>query len=134
MQLTMVQSMGSGFSAACLGPLATGPFDVIKVDTEACCCSLHSMSAILTLGLLSMLLRHQHSVWGYGLAALHALRQLQGHPAFVTPIYCCPQIPTSLLLSWKSDAGCADAADGARAGGRTSQVQRASRCFGQDPT
>lgn len=30
-QLTMLQSMGSGFSAACLGPVATGPFDVIKV-------------------------------------------------------------------------------------------------------
>ena len=27
------QSMGSGFSAACLGPVATGPFDVIKVST-----------------------------------------------------------------------------------------------------
>ena len=25
------QSMVSGFSAACLGPIATGPFDVIKV-------------------------------------------------------------------------------------------------------
>lgn len=25
------QSMTSGFSAACLGPVATGPFDVIKV-------------------------------------------------------------------------------------------------------
>ncbi len=25
------QSMLSGFSAACLGPIATGPFDVIKV-------------------------------------------------------------------------------------------------------
>lgn len=31
-QLTMVQSMTSGFSAACLGPVATGPFDVIKVS------------------------------------------------------------------------------------------------------
>ena len=31
-QLTMVQSMGSGFSAACLGPFATGPFDVVKVS------------------------------------------------------------------------------------------------------
>lgn len=30
-QLSMIQSMGSGFSAACLGPLATGPFDVVKV-------------------------------------------------------------------------------------------------------
>ena len=30
-QLTLLQSMGSGFSAACLGPVATGPFDVIKV-------------------------------------------------------------------------------------------------------
>ena len=29
------QSMISGFSAACLGPVATGPFDVIKV------CSWH---------------------------------------------------------------------------------------------
>ena len=33
MQLTLVQSMTSGFSAACLGPCATGPFDVIKVLT-----------------------------------------------------------------------------------------------------
>jgi hypothetical protein len=31
MQLTPLQSMGSGFSAACLGPVATGPFDVVKV-------------------------------------------------------------------------------------------------------
>lgn len=30
-QLTMIQSMGSGFSAACFGPVATGPFDVVKV-------------------------------------------------------------------------------------------------------
>lgn len=32
MQLTLLQSMGSGFSAACLGPVCTGPFDVIKVS------------------------------------------------------------------------------------------------------
>lgn len=31
MQLTPLQSMGSGFSAAFLGPIATGPFDVVKV-------------------------------------------------------------------------------------------------------
>ena len=31
-QLTLLQSMGSGFSAACLGPFATGPFDVVKVS------------------------------------------------------------------------------------------------------
>ena len=37
MQLTPLQSMGSGFSAACLGPVATGPFDVIKVRTLLCC-------------------------------------------------------------------------------------------------
>ena len=30
-QLTPLQSMASGFSAACLGPVATGPFDVVKV-------------------------------------------------------------------------------------------------------
>lgn len=30
-QLTPWQSMGSGFSAACIGPVATGPFDVVKV-------------------------------------------------------------------------------------------------------
>lgn len=34
-QLTMVQSMTSGFSAACLGPVATGPFDVIKTRLMA---------------------------------------------------------------------------------------------------
>ena len=37
MQLTPLQSMGSGFSAACLGPVATGPFDVIKVRTHFRC-------------------------------------------------------------------------------------------------
>ena len=31
MQLTPLQSMASGFSAACIGPVATGPFDVVKV-------------------------------------------------------------------------------------------------------
>ena len=35
-QLTLVQSMGSGFSAACLGPVATGPFDVVKVSSRLC--------------------------------------------------------------------------------------------------
>ena len=35
MQLTPLQSMGSGFSAACLGPVATGPFDVVKVPTAS---------------------------------------------------------------------------------------------------
>lgn len=34
-QLTMLQSMGSGFSAACLGPFATGPFDVVKTRLMA---------------------------------------------------------------------------------------------------
>ena len=43
MQLTMLQSMGSGFSAACLGPLATGPFDVVKVNLLACCSQLPSI-------------------------------------------------------------------------------------------
>ena len=33
-QLTMFQSMGSGFSAACFGPFATGPFDVVKVGLQ----------------------------------------------------------------------------------------------------
>ena len=36
-QLSPLQSMGSGFSAACLGPVCTGPFDVIKA-------SLHSVA------------------------------------------------------------------------------------------
>lgn len=31
------QSMLSGFSAACLGPVATGPFDVIKVSCSRPC-------------------------------------------------------------------------------------------------
>ena len=35
-QLTPLQSMASGFSAACLGPVATGPFDVVKVCLPAC--------------------------------------------------------------------------------------------------
>ncbi|KAL0053669.1 hypothetical protein WJX82_009153 [Trebouxia sp. C0006] len=35
MQLTLLQSMGSGFSAACLGPVCTGPFDVIKTRLMA---------------------------------------------------------------------------------------------------
>ncbi len=34
-QLTPYQSMASGFSAACLGPVATGPFDVIKTRLMA---------------------------------------------------------------------------------------------------
>lgn len=34
MQLTPLQSMGSGFSAACIGPVATGPFDVVKVNSH----------------------------------------------------------------------------------------------------
>jgi solute carrier family 25 citrate transporter 1 len=34
-QLTPLQSMASGFSAACLGPVATGPFDVVKVRLAA---------------------------------------------------------------------------------------------------
>ncbi len=33
--LTPGQSMASGFSAACLGPVATGPFDVIKTRLMA---------------------------------------------------------------------------------------------------
>ncbi|KIZ05036.1 Succinate/fumarate transporter [Monoraphidium neglectum] len=33
--LTPLQSMASGFSAACLGPVATGPFDVIKTRLMA---------------------------------------------------------------------------------------------------
>mmetsp|Transcript_13028 Transcript_13028/g.39454 ORF Transcript_13028/g.39454 Transcript_13028/m.39454 type:complete len:332 (-) Transcript_13028:679-1674(-) len=35
MQLTPLQSMGSGFSAACIGPVATGPFDVVKTRLMA---------------------------------------------------------------------------------------------------
>ena len=34
-KLTPVQSMVSGFSAACLGPCATGPFDVVKTRLMA---------------------------------------------------------------------------------------------------
>lgn len=34
-KLTPVQSMVSGFSAACLGPVATGPFDVVKTRLMA---------------------------------------------------------------------------------------------------
>lgn len=34
-QLTPVQSMVSGFTAACIGPCATGPFDVIKTRLMA---------------------------------------------------------------------------------------------------
>ncbi|KAK9807343.1 hypothetical protein WJX73_003666 [Symbiochloris irregularis] len=34
-QLTMLQSSASGFSAACLGPVATGPFDVVKTRLMA---------------------------------------------------------------------------------------------------
>ena len=36
-QLAPWQSMLSGFSAACIGPCATGPFDVIKVGGWPCC-------------------------------------------------------------------------------------------------
>lgn len=35
MKLTPIQSMVSGFSAACLGPVATGPFDVVKTRLMA---------------------------------------------------------------------------------------------------
>ena len=41
-QLTIVQSSVSGFSAACLGPVATGPFDVIKVCWINCCNLIYS--------------------------------------------------------------------------------------------
>jgi solute carrier family 25 citrate transporter 1 len=34
-KLTPIQSMISGFSAACLGPCATGPFDVVKTRLMA---------------------------------------------------------------------------------------------------
>ena len=34
-KLTTLQSMASGFSAACLGPVATGPFDVVKTRLMA---------------------------------------------------------------------------------------------------
>ena len=34
-KLTPLQSMMSGFSAACLGPVATGPFDVVKTRLMA---------------------------------------------------------------------------------------------------
>ena len=33
--LTPIQSMVSGFSAACIGPVATGPMDVIKTRLQA---------------------------------------------------------------------------------------------------
>ena len=41
------QSMVSGFSAACLGPVATGPFDVIKVlePVTSLCHALCSLPA-----------------------------------------------------------------------------------------
>jgi solute carrier family 25 citrate transporter 1 len=38
------QSMVSGFSAACLGPVATGPFDVIKVRPVAPPCISRTVS------------------------------------------------------------------------------------------
>lgn len=34
-QLTPIQSMASGFLAACIGPVATGPFDVAKTRLMA---------------------------------------------------------------------------------------------------
>ena len=34
-QLAPLQSMASGFSAACIGPIATGPFDVCKTRLQA---------------------------------------------------------------------------------------------------
>ena len=42
MQLTILQSMGSSFSAACLGPLVTGPFDVVEVNLLAFCSQFYS--------------------------------------------------------------------------------------------
>lgn len=41
------QSMLSGFSAACLGPVATGPFDVIKVESSAEPLDLYGSSLII---------------------------------------------------------------------------------------
>jgi len=42
-QLAPWQSMMSGFSAACIGPFATGPFDVVKaracLPSPRCCCA-----------------------------------------------------------------------------------------------
>jgi len=48
-QLTPLQSMASGFSAACLGPVATGPFDVVKVgDIFSCvrCMGLETVGQV----------------------------------------------------------------------------------------
>ena len=42
------QSMLSGFSAACLGPVATGPFDVFKV------CNASQMNKVQSLELCSV--------------------------------------------------------------------------------
>ena len=42
-QLSPGQSMASGFSAACIGPVATGPFDVIKVGFHLPTCTLHTV-------------------------------------------------------------------------------------------
>ena len=47
-QLSLLQSMGSGFSAACLGPFATGPFDVVKVCQPVLKSSAHSFSLLKT--------------------------------------------------------------------------------------
>ncbi len=56
MQLTLLQSMGSGFSAACLGPVCTGPFDVIKVSSfclcsiVCCCCDESGKGSLMHSG------------------------------------------------------------------------------------
>ena len=46
-QLTPLQSMGSGFSAACLGPVATGPFDVVKVRLYCMCCLVYALQSVM---------------------------------------------------------------------------------------
>ena len=51
MQLTPLQSMGSGFSAACLGPVCTGPFDVIKASLHSLWNCLLAVLVVLILGL-----------------------------------------------------------------------------------
>ena len=45
-QLTPLQSMASGFSAACLGPVATGPFDVVKVLPRCPLCRITMCTAL----------------------------------------------------------------------------------------
>lgn len=57
------QSMISGFSAACLGPVATGPFDVIKVLASLQARNAFSVPAVGPCCCTGEIVVHVYAVW-----------------------------------------------------------------------